>query len=313
MTYVPLAPKATSSVRGVAFDAIGQQPFPGRFSGVLTQIDSVGADLPRNLTLSNGQRGGTARQFFPNLGAFEFKDVASGAYELRLNADGLSGRIVTQVQGSDVDVRVPMYPRVNVSGKISVEDFPARVDWTGLRIRIGSTTQSGIQVSSNGEFTIPNLSAGTYAVEVLIPPSLPDAYVKAIRTHDSDLTGGNLVLDGKTPDTLEVILHLNGGSIEGRAINARQEIVPNASVILLPDQPGPLRSDQLHVGNTDESGKFQFHALPSGDYAIYAWEDVEKNAWFGKGFLQTFNSYKRTLHVEDGQKQQIEIKAALTN
>ncbi len=146
---------------------------------------------------------------------------------------------------------------------------------------------------------------GTYAVEVLIPPSLPDAYVKSIRTHDSDLPGGNLVLDGKTPDALEVMLHLTGGSIEGRAINARQEIVPNASIILVPDQPGPLRPDQLHLGNTDESGKFQFHALPPGDYDIYAWEDVEKNSWFGKGFLQTFDSYKRTLHVEDGQKQQM--------
>jgi hypothetical protein len=313
IAYVPLPPKSTASIRGVALDALGQQPIPGRFNGILRPIDPARDDQRSIVTLSNGQRGGgNALQFFPNNGAFEFKNVEAGSYELRLNADTLSGRIVTEVRGRDVDVRVPMYPSVNVSGKVTLDPSPAATNtgFADLRIRLGNTIPAGVLIRPDGEFTIPNLPAATYSVEVVMPASWPDAYVKAIRMHNVELAGSLFAIDGTPPDPLEIVIHRAGGSIEGRVLNARQEAIPNASVILVPDQSAAVRPDQFRSAFTDNFGRYQIHALPAGDYNLYAWEDIERNSWFAPGFLQTYESWRQSVRVADAQNIHVDVNSS---
>jgi hypothetical protein len=315
IVYVPLPTRNPAAIHGAAFDAAGQQPIPGRFVGILHPIDPVGAEQRGVTTLLNGQRGGgNAQQFFPSNGTFDFRNVSPGTYELIATVGDLSGRIVAEVRGSDIDVRVPLYPAVQVSGKLSLDDSSATgsVDWTGMRVRIGGDA-AGIPVSANGEFKIANLAAGTYTVEAIIPPSWPDAFVKSIRAQTLELPRGKYSVDGTLPSPLEIVIHRSGGSVDGRVRNERQESIPNASVILVPDQPGPLSPDQFRSATTDETGGFQFHGLPAAGYNIYAWEDIEKNSWFGPGFLQKYSNSKQTIHVGDAQKQTVIVQTAPLN
>jgi hypothetical protein len=143
-----------------------------------------------------------------------------------------------------------------------------------------------------------------------MPASWPDAYVKAIRMQNAELAARQFVANGTPPDPLEIVIHRAGGSIEGRVLNARQEAIPNASVILVPDQSAAVRPDQFRSAFTDNFGRYQIHALPAGDYNLYAWEDIERNSWFAPGFLQTYESSRQSVRVADAQNIHIDVNSS---
>jgi hypothetical protein len=50
---------------------------------------------------------------------------------------------------------------------------------------------------------------------------------------------------------------------------------------------------------TDASGNFTLHGLPPGDYKIFAWEEVETNAWMDRDYRQPFESQSASAKVQE--------------
>jgi uncharacterized protein (DUF2141 family) len=50
---------------------------------------------------------------------------------------------------------------------------------------------------------------------------------------------------------------------------------------------------------TDASGNFTLKGLPPGDYKIFAWEDVETNAWMDRDYRQPFESQSASAKVQE--------------
>jgi hypothetical protein len=61
------------------------------------------------------------------------------------------------------------------------------------------------------------------------------------------------------------------------------------------------QADRYRSATVDNTGAFQFRGLPAGQYNVYAWIDVDDGAWFNPAFLRSYDAYRRSLPVTDGQ------------
>lgn len=84
-----------------------------------------------------------------------------------------------------------------------------------------------------------------------IPAIWQHAYIKAIRIGDRDILNTDLVVEGQPLDLLEIVIGLSGASLEGRVLNANQEPVANAPLVLVPGATPPHRLDRYRSASTN--------------------------------------------------------------
>jgi hypothetical protein len=295
---ITMIPETLHQVRGVAMNSSTEQPAQGTVIASMRSIDAA-----------NGNPGAFNQylQFDHGGGAFEFRGVFSGSYEITASAEKLAGRVIADVRGVDANIRVPLRPPVTVTGKLKGEGIS---DLTRIQVGIPGNM---VAVAANGDFTLSNVAIGSYTFAVRFPPTMPDAYVQSIHIQDADITTSPLIIDGGAVPPVDVLVNSAGGSVEGKVTNVRGDLISGATVLLLPDQSGTIRPQLYRSGTSNGSATVEFHALPPGNYFIYAWTDVEKNAWFAPAFLRDFESSRGMVLVGSGQKLQISVTTAPTN
>ena len=76
----------------------------------------------------------------------------------------------------------------------------------------------------------------------------------------------------------------------------------------------PLRSAQVFVVGTrvgaasGADGTFTLSTLPPGSYKLYAWEEVEQNAWMDPEFRRPFEALGTNATVKDGAGPNVTLK-----
>jgi hypothetical protein len=59
---------------------------------------------------------------------------------------------------------------------------------------------------------------------------------------------------------------------------------------------------------TDANGNFTLHGLPAGDYKIFAWEEVETNAWMDRDYRQPFESLSASAKVDQSTTPMVTLR-----
>jgi hypothetical protein len=59
---------------------------------------------------------------------------------------------------------------------------------------------------------------------------------------------------------------------------------------------------------TDANGNFTLHGLPPGDYKIFAWEEVETNAWMDRDYRQPFDSLSASAKVDQSTTPMVTLR-----
>jgi Polysaccharide lyase family 4, domain II len=80
-------------------------------------------------------------------------------------------------------------------------------------------------------------------------------------------------------------------------------------VVLIPDAAHRQRNDLYQTTVSDDSGRFRFEHIPPGDYALFAWEDIEDGIWRDAEFLRRYAGSGRPLHIVEGGRETVEIVA----
>jgi hypothetical protein len=278
-------------------------------------------------------------------GNFEFPSVLPGRYLLTATAGNLSGRANVEVrEGDAAPLLVNMRTGFTLTGRVTVErPSPISPDpaLTGLRLNlrtdplIPGVPNYGAPVSPNGTFTLPPAPtnpnaqppagppAGEYRLllnPLLVPPNagggvtvtpalpaaLQNAYVKSIRMGDLDLLNGRLQLQSSPQDPIEIVIGINPGTTEGRVVDEKQQAVPGATVVLIPENG--LKYRVAHpVAISDANGRFQFKNVAPGDYSLYAWEEIDTNGWQDPGYMQPFEALGKRISVGEGKTTTLEI------
>jgi hypothetical protein len=308
-----MLPVRTRQVRGNIVDQSTGQPVPGTFRGSLYPVD-------RYL-----QSGGTTLQF--NNGIFQFTDMRPGTYELGIVAGDFSGRQIVDLPDRDVDVTVRLSPVTKVSGTLRVEGSTAP-GAAQIVIR-SSLAQFTANLTAAGTFEFPKVPVGSYQIGVqpfaplselpLSPGSAPgpagrgrppipaiweNAYIKTIRIGERDILNAELAVEGQPLDPIEIVIGLSGGSLDGRVVNAA-----NATVVLVPNSSAPTRFDRYRSVTTNENGQYSLRGIAPGEYALYAWDDVDAGAWFNPGFMRLYESSGQKVQIAETQKQTFDLRA----
>jgi len=81
------------------------------------------------------------------------------------------------------------------------------------------------------------------------------------------------------------------------------KVAGGAQVLVLKDGvPWQQRS-------TDENGMFSMRGLKPGDYKVIAWEDVDPNQLFDTDFLRKFENEGKSVKIEAGGHEAVQLKA----
>ncbi len=261
--------------------------------------------IPRNAAGGRGgQIGGTSMD--PNTGTFEFPAVPPGSYYLIAQSQGpaqqrVSARVPVEVGNGDViGVPVRLALPLVVKGLVMVEGTQPSVSYTSIRLTFTSGQQGAgggqngqAQVNADGTFQA-TLDADNYTLDI---SGVPDGYyLKNVKLSGRDMPDAALDLSIGAGQ-MEVVLASNAGTITGTVQNSRNDPAASVTVTLVPAS-GSMRRDLNKKVTSDASGNFTFSGLPPGDYKVYAWEEVETNAWMDREFRQPFENQAAAAKVD---------------
>jgi hypothetical protein len=250
----------------------------------------------------------------------KFEGAASGGfYQIRATQGPLFGRVIFEAGNQDVNVTIALHSPSSVAGRLQIEGGAnSNIDLTKLQVGI-RTPPSRVftsPVAADGQFRIDGVIDGDYQISVLplvqspVRPEIENAYVKSIRVNNADSLNSLIRIDGaQAISGVEIVLGPAGASVDGRIVNAKQEVMDRATVVLLPQGPPPFREDRYRTLTTDKSGQFQFRGLPPGEYRVLAWEDVDPGAWFNPAFLAGYERYATAVSLAEGKNQRMDVTA----
>ena len=244
----------------------------------------------------------------PATGTFEFPAVPPGSYNIVAQSAGpaeqrVTARVAVDVGNGDVNnVAVRLQPPLTISGKVTVDSTQSTVKLSAVRLNFtpaqpgpGNQGRNGqTQLGDDGSFQA-ELAADAYTVEAA---GLPDGYyLKSVKLAGREMPDATLDLS-YGGGAVEVVLAPSAGDVTGTVQNSRGEPAAGVQVTAVPNTPS-LRRELNKLVTSDASGNFTLHGLPPGDYKIFAWEEVETNAWMDRDFRQPFENSAASARVEE--------------
>jgi hypothetical protein len=253
-------------------------------------------------------------------GSFDIGGAAPGSYLLFASNGRMNGMAPVEVANSDVqNIAIVVRPGLNISGKFVVEGRSRSGDQlrvTDLRVDrlIRTPDMFGMPLggpsfnpppSPDGSFTLEGVSPGDFRVTVRTGSQ--DTYVKSMRMGNVDVLDGGLHLSTPPENPLEIVIGANAGRVRGSVVNARQEPLPNRTVVLVPDVRFRHRVDLYKTVTTDSAGRFQIQGLTPAGYQLFAWEDVETGAWQDPDFIRIYEGRGKDIQVTEGSDENVQL------
>ena len=302
---IVLTPTRERHVRGVVIDGVTGKP--AQYAS-LNSVDNVFRPI-------GGPR--TAPQIDRESATFDIP-MLPGPHTLSVQSASGSGSIDVRVGDADINnLTVVVMPSFDIPGKITVEGRSG-VDLGALRmnlVRSGRALQREERLTystalPDGSFVL-SAGLGDFRVDIApflnigmrfpiqLPQALQNAYVKSMRLGNVDVLNNGLHLEKRPEERLEVVLSMNAGTVEGAAG------VPDVSVVLLPNVR--QRTDLYRTATTDPGGRFRFDKVPPGDYKLFAWTEVETDAWYDTEFMKNYENRGVALTVREGTTERVEV------
>ncbi|HZU24184.1 MAG TPA: carboxypeptidase regulatory-like domain-containing protein [Bryobacteraceae bacterium] len=247
------------------------------------------------------------RQFADTRGHFAFTDIMPGAYLLMAQAGSqesylaaVSGIDVGQTNATGIVLALGTLP--GITGTVSTEGldtshFGLRVALRPLVPQPGMFFGGPAEVQQDGAFRIDSVQPGRYRLTM---PGLPaDWYVKSVRLGQSEVADGIVDFSRGAAGELNIVISGRAGEIDGQVLK-KEAAAPGATVVLVPDQRDTYNLFQSTVA--DMNGSFTIKGIAPGNYKLFAWDQVEYNAWTDPEFLQPFEDAGQAVVVRESDK-----------
>ena len=315
---VPLVLRAGEDLAGIDFNLVPVHTVHvrGRVINARTSVPSKEAEV--TLLSDQGETIFSPGQNFSAGGqaTFEFQGVPPGSYVLVAQQPSnpqepktMWGRTCVEVKDTNLDhVEILVGPGVDVSGHIRI-DGDAAIDHSkdlssmagnldpmeGWSLASLTPDIDNASVKPDGTFTFHEVPEGSYRINFFPVPA--GFYLRA--SSADVLETGITVGRGHSPPPFELILSPGAGRIDGTVTGDEQD-VPGASVVLVPDGKGRGQPNNYRQATNDLLGRFALRNVPPGDYTLFAWEQIDRGAYFDPEFLARYEDRGKAVHVEEG-------------
>jgi protocatechuate 3,4-dioxygenase beta subunit len=326
---VQMDPQPVFRIRGHLFDEKGQPPSSAHVA--------IGPRTPDGGSSKNAT-------YTAASGLFEIRDVVAGSYLLSAVSGDMSGLMMMGIAqigdpsnpavrqalslasqmpvpltanqsvevSSDIDNVVLRFKpgfsvqgQVTVSGMTSVEALPGAA---ALRVGLEAGPTAGdfvlpATVAANGTFTVKGLSGDAYRVYAELPPN---TYIKSARLGSADVLDQAAIINEPGVEILRIEISPNPGAVEGTIRDAESNPVESIQAVLIPNNRE--RHDLYKVAISEPGGHFKFSSIAPGAYKLFAWEDLESNAWFDPEILEKYDRQGTAVTVSESQTNQIDLR-----
>jgi hypothetical protein len=307
---VSLVPVRTVHIRGEVVNARTSSPSKG---AEVTLLSDQGETI-----FSPGKN-------FP-AGAFEFEGVPRGSYVVVAQQPStpqerrtIWGWTAVEVKDADLDhVEVAVAPGIDVSGRIQMESKIAEELSKSITSIVGKLDPLGGQalanltpdidvasIKSDGTFIFREVPQGSYSVSFFLVPA---GFCLTSSGADDVFETGITVTRGHFPPALELVLNSGAGRIDG-TVESEDHPIPAAVIALIPDGKQRGQPNKYRQALSDQSGRFAVKNIAPGDYTLFAWEQIERGAYFDPEFLAQYEDRGKPVHVEEGGHLTVKLDA----
>ena len=264
-------------------------------------------------------------------GKFEISHVAPGSYTLMAVLDDAGTHQITsqplEVTDRDLnDVRIIPMAGSQVRGQLRAESNHA-LDFSSLLVilRSGDREAESIfvggedaqptvaRVKRDGTFELKNVPAGNYSVLVEGGTRAPDFFLKSVTVGGTDVTNSGLSVGGGGTYSLDLLIGVGTGRIDGSVMDSDGHPVADAVVIAAPEGDHRGRLELYAKGVTDQQGRFVLAGLTPGDYAIFAFESLEEGAYYDAAFLKPYEGHSENIHLDQHGRKSLQLKVIGSN
>ncbi|HET9942560.1 MAG TPA: carboxypeptidase-like regulatory domain-containing protein, partial [Terriglobia bacterium] len=327
----------TRTLRGTVFNGVTRQlptsTFPAQVR--LLSTDPAQPAVPGTVDQTTG-RFEVPRVVPGNY--FLFGMMRQNAVPNAQPAEVLWASVPLEVRDRDLlDLSLGTLPGIAIQGRVALEDKSSGPPPSLAGIFIGmrpdpliaqGAPSPGTQTSADGTFSTPPINPGKFRVYVIpmlapnnpgllggLPPGPPalkelNPYVKSIKADGVEVVDTGVTLAaGMSAVNLEITLGTNAGAVSGRVLTDKNEPADGAVVGLIPATPSArgFRMDMYKSTSSDARGQFQFQGLPPGEYKVFAWEDIDRNALVDLDYMHQFEGSGKVVRVNEGERPAVEV------
>lgn len=288
----------------------------GQVINVLTSQPVAGASVtlvPRRGTVSTGS---TLRGVSGSGGIFEFSHMAPGSYDIVAsitgNGDRLAAAAPIDIASRDIDnMNLVLQPQFAITGKIVFDD-PASSNINLSRMRVELRREPFTPelmviipaIKEDGTFSMAGITPGDYELKV---NAGPNAYLKSARFGGTDASNPPFHIDAGAGE-LDVVISSDSGSVDAVVFDDKQNPIPDATIVLIPEPPRRNRADLYDALGTDALGHAHLTGIAPGDYRIFAWDDIPADAWQDSDFIRPYESRGKLIHVGEGNTGSVQLE-----
>jgi hypothetical protein len=241
-----------------------------------------------------------------NRNTFEFSGILPGAYEISATVGGAvaekAGVLSIQIGSENLEnLRLVVAPVIQLKGRIVQNEGPLS---SALRVQLlGTRGIAGLQpgpVAADGSFTITRLVPGDYRlVFVNLPPNM---HVRSARFGTADVLDATIHITGPVSELLEIELSTNSGTLDTIVADRNKQPSVAATVVLVPDSGRRGRFELYRTATTDSAGRASLTNIAPGSYKLFAWQDIEENAWQNAEAMRPFEDSGLAVIIGDNAR-----------
>jgi hypothetical protein len=224
------------------------------------------------------------------------------------------GQVAIRVVDADVEnVVVTVSAGVTVAGRLTVEGqtLSALPNLERMRVALFSPVVQTFNVSApvalppqaDGSFQVAGLREGEFRMQFPAPQGF---YVKSAQYGGDDILSKPLKFSGSGSGSFDIVLRAGGSQVSGTVTDSRALPVAGILVFLIPMQRS--RSDLYRQSMTDQTGKFNFAAVPPGEYKVFGWEILESGAPYDPDFLKQYETQGKAVTVTDASTPMLDVR-----
>jgi hypothetical protein len=249
-------------------------------------------------------------------GRYVSPGLPRGSYDIYFVPDSASNRAMghfhVNIADRDVDAgTLTITEGARVSGKVTsaagtrvgVEMVAPTLGGSVLDMRYATLTDAATQafqfsVRSSAFGLIGAVPDGHYRVR-LAPNSPANLYLESARYASANVLDSGFSVAGVSSGPLELTL-ATGSVVTGTVRNLKDEPVADSHVALIPSANHRQNLGLYKSDMTDQYGRFSFAGVAPGDYQVFAWEEIEPNAWLNAEYIKEFEARSARITVSVG-------------